>query len=189
MFRSFVFGLLTLGFGLGVSAQEYELRAEDSRMMTSIIQEDLEAIIYALGHTLDASQTAGDVSVRGRTGEGLLYLLIGTACSEKDETDPTAPEPTCLGVNIQVRYTADDNVTLAKINQANVDRAAVSVWLSEDENEEQSRTLGIARYLILDKGQTMGNIKENVRILLSISAYVSELMWPPAPAPATDTAE
>ncbi len=189
MFRYLISGLTLLGLAAAANAQEFELRAEDSRLVTSIGQEDLEAIIYALGHTLDGTEVYNDISVRGKTEEGLLYLLFGTACSEQDETAPSSPAPACLGINMQVRYTADDSVTLAKINQANVERAAVSVWLSKEGNEEQTKTLGIARYIILDKGQSMGNIKENVRVLLSISTYVSEVMWPPAPEPAVENTE
>ena len=131
---------------------------DDSRIIRQITLADLEEVVTDLGHTIDSTGVVGDVSVRAQDSNGLVYILEGTACGETGR---------CYGVNMQVRYTVDTPDYVA-INDANVKRAAVSVWHS-------GSTLGISRYLILDGGMQMENLGVNVRNLLAIAPYVMEV--------------
>ena len=60
-------------------------------------------------------------------------------------------------------------MTLQKVNQSNVQRAAVNVWLMN------GATLGISRYVILDGGMTEENIVFNRDNLLAIVPEVLDM--------------
>ncbi|MBI1405295.1 MAG: hypothetical protein GC145_04120 [Caulobacter sp.] len=141
--------------------------AKDSRMVKSVSVEDLKAIVVDQGYEVTEVGGLGDVSVEAKTDEGLIFLLIGTACEVEGY------KPNCLGINMQVRYDSDEDVTVEKINQATLSYAAVSTWLDKDSN-----TLGITRYAILDDGVTMANIKANLTTLLAIAPRISDIIWP-----------
>ncbi|MBX3479733.1 MAG: YbjN domain-containing protein [Caulobacter sp.] len=141
--------------------------AKDSRLVKSINVEDLKAIVVASGYEVTEVGGMGDVSVQAKTDEGLIFLLIGTACEVEGY------KPNCLGINMQIRYDGDEDVTVAKVNQATLTYAAVSTWWDEDSN-----TLGITRYTILDDGVTMANIKANLTTLLAIAPRITGIIWP-----------
>lgn len=145
---------VALGLTVAAGATAQTDLAEDSRLVRHITLEDLEAIIVAEGHELQASGTVGDVSVRGATPEGLKYLLIGTACDDYAGT--------CLGINMQVRYTYEEPQDWTALANANLRRAATTTW-------RDGNTIGVTRYVILDGGQTMENIKINLQNLLAIA--------------------
>lgn len=140
--------------------------AEDSRMMRSVNLEDLKAIIVSEGHTLDSVGTFGDVSARGSSSDGLIFHLIGTACETQYSDD-------CLGFMIQIRYDSDESVTTDAINDANLNYAAVSTWW-----DRESKTVGVTRYVILDGGQTMENLKINLQNALALGPLVADVVWP-----------
>ncbi|MCA8900027.1 MAG: YbjN domain-containing protein [Hyphomonas sp.] len=150
-------------------AQEYSADttlAEDTRMVRSVTVEDIKALVVAEGHTLTGVGTYGDVSVRAKTEDGLIFHVIGSACEDNAEEG-------CLGFMIQVHYTADEDVTLEAVNTANLTYAAVTAWLDKDSN-----TLGVLRYVILDGGQTMENLKVNLTNALLLAPLVRDIIWP-----------
>jgi hypothetical protein len=104
-------------------------------------------------------------SVRAKTPEGTLYLLIGTAC---DDT-----KSSCLGVMMQVRYDDDERVNFERINEANLQEAAVTTWW-----DPESDTVGFQRYIVLDDGVTWLNLRQNVRVLLDVSNAASDIVFP-----------
>ncbi len=128
--------------------------ADDNRLVRSVSLDDLEAIIVSKGHTVEATKTISDYSARGRDDDGTKYLMIGTACNDATQR--------CLGVNMQVRYTYDETQDWEALARANMKRAAASTWRSGD-------TIGITRYVILDGGMNMENIKVNLDNLLAIA--------------------
>jgi len=140
---------------------------KDSRIVKTVNVEDLKAIVVASGYKVTGVGGNGKVSVQAKTEDGLIFLLIGAACG----TDGKSPD--CQGINMQVRYDADDNVTLEAINTSNLSFAATSTWYDEGGN-----TVGISRYVILDHGVSMGSIRINLETLLSISSQVTEIIWP-----------
>ena len=137
--------------------------ARDSRQVTTVNVEDLKAIVVASGYKVDAVGTMGAVSVRGKTPDGLVFMLIGNACEGS----------VCYGVNMQIRYDSDSDVTLQKINTAAVRYAAVALWWDQGE-----ATWGLSRYVVLDEGVTMGNVKANLAVLMAANPKVVEVIWP-----------
>lgn len=146
--------------------------ADDSRLVTSVNLQDLQTILIEEGHTITSSGDDGDVSVRATdtAGSGLIFNLLGTACETEFSDD-------CLGINMQVRYDADGQETLERINDANLMWAATSTWYSVDGVDGSSPTVGITRYVILDGGMTIRNIKDNLINLLAIAPQVADYVW------------
>ncbi len=140
--------------------------ADDARVVRSVDLEDLKAIAVAEGHTITEVGGEGDVSVRATNPDGLIFHLIGTACGSEYSDD-------CLGMMVQVRYDDDDLVTAEKINDANLSYAAVSTWW-----DEEGETVGVTRYLILDGGQSMENLKINLQNALALGPLVADVVWP-----------
>jgi len=113
------------------------------------------------------------VSIRATDteGTGLVFNLLGTAC----EVEGYAPG--CLGINMQVRYEADGNESLERINEANLMWGATSVWYSQGGVDGNSPTVGVSRYVILDGGITIQNIKDNLLSLLAIAPQAADYVW------------
>lgn len=140
--------------------------ADNDRVVRSVNLEDLKAIAVAEGHTINAIQENGDVSLRATTPDGLIFHLIGTACETEYSDD-------CLGFMVQVRYDSDEDVTMESINAANITYAAVSTWW-----DKEGATVGVTRYVILDGGQRMENLKINVENALALGPLVADVIWP-----------
>jgi hypothetical protein len=140
--------------------------ADDDRVVRSVSLEDLKALAVSEGHTITETGGEGDVSVRATNSDGLIFHLIGTACQTEYSED-------CLGMMIQVRYDDDEDVTAELINDANLAYAAVSTWWDKD-----SETVGVTRYVILDGGQRMENLKINLQNALALGPLVADLIWP-----------
>lgn len=162
---------LFLGVGLAllvstpVMAQTYSANpklAADARLVEGVTIEDLKAIVVSAGYKIDALNPVGDVSIRGKSPEGLVFLLIGTACQQK----------VCQGIMMQIRYDTDERVTMEKINKANLAEAAVSAWF-----DREDKTMGISRYVVLDHGVTMANIKANLEVLIAIAPAVVDITF------------
>ena len=146
----------------GAQAQSNVRPAAATRAPTSIIKSvteaDLRALVLAEGHTVDAIHPFEAPSVRGKTKDGLLFVLIGTACDKEGI-------PGCRGVMMQVRYDSDSRVTTAGINNSNRNEAALSAWWDKDD-----KTVGLTRYVVLDDGITWMNLRQNLRVLISVQA-------------------
>lgn len=142
-------------FCLGLTAT-----AQSTDLVKSVTESDLTRYAEEAGHEVLGYGEAGDVSVRAKTEDGTVYYLTGTACSEG----------ICQGINMSARYSANELVTLDKINTANVRRAAVSVWRMDD-------TLGISRYVILDGGMTEENILINLDNFIAIVPTVIDMFY------------
>jgi hypothetical protein len=140
--------------------------ARDDRQVRSVFLEDLKAVVVAAGHTITAA--AGN-SVTATNENGLIYNLDGTICENEIR-------PGCLGININVRYDGDDMVTYEKLNAANLNWTPVSVAL-EGEIGAADSSLIITRYVILDGGMSMANVKDNLTNALSIATSVADYVW------------
>lgn len=146
----------------GAQAQSNVRPAAATRAPTSIIKSvtepDLRALVLAEGHAIDAMHPFDAPSVRGKTKDGLLFVLIGTACDKEGI-------PGCQGVMMQVRYDSDSRVTTDGINNSNRNEAALSAWWDKDD-----KTVGLTRYVVLDDGITWMNLRQNLRVLISVQA-------------------
>lgn len=141
--------------------------ARDDRQVRSVFLEDLKAIVAASsGHTITSAE--GN-SVTATNENGLIYNLDGTVCENEIR-------PGCLGININVRYDGDEMVTYEKLNAANLNWTPVSVALEGDVGASDS-SLIITRYVILDGGMSMANVKDNLTNALSIAASVADYIW------------
>lgn len=141
-----------------------------NRIVTKVNQADLVAIVRQNGDTVVSEKEHGDVSVWARTEDGLNYILIGRVCDLPDYG------PGCLGLEFQVRYDADANVTFDNINIANQQFNAAKIYRGP--NDAGGDTVFVTHYTILDGGQKMGNLKEILINILAIAPQVSKIIWP-----------
>ena len=146
--------------------------ADDNRLVKSVLLNDLQTILVEDGYTINSSGDEGAVSVRATdtNGTGLIFNLVGTACEVEGITG-------CLGIHMQVRYDADGQETLHRINDANVMWSPTSTWYSEGGIDGYTPTVGVSRYVILDGGMTIRNIKDNLLNLLAIAPQVADYVW------------
>ena len=153
-----------------LSAAVWPGYADDARLIKSVKLADLEQIITESGYTITSTGEEGEISVRATTTDGLIFNLIGMACNT-DLVDG------CLGISMQVRYDADGEETLERINTANLMWAATSAWYSQGGTDGNSPTVGISRYVILDEGVTFANIQTNLVNLLAIAPRAADYIW------------
>lgn len=146
--------------------------ADDSRLVYSVTLQDLQTLLQEAGYEVMSSGNDGPVSVRAKdTGDtDLIFNLIGTAC-EVEGYDG------CLGISMQVRYDAYGDESLERINNVNLMWAATSAWYSEGGFDGQTPTVGFTRYVILDDGVTIGNIRQNLNNLLAIAVQAADYVW------------
>jgi hypothetical protein len=147
--------------------------ADDSRLLTSITLPDLQAILSEEGHTIESTGDEGAMSIRATDSEGtgLIFNLIGRAC------DMEGYGPGCLGIDMQVRYDADGEETLERINDANLIWPPTKVWYSQGGVDGNSPTVGVSLYVILDGGMTVRNIKDYLTNLLAIAPQIADHVW------------
>lgn len=126
----------------------------------SVTLQDLERFATDAGHEVVAFGETTENSLRAETPNGVTYYMEGTACDDG----------ACRGIIMSSRFQATDAVTLDKVNQANLERAAVSVWRLED-------SVGVSRYVILDGGMSEANIKINLDNFLAIVPGVVEYFF------------
>jgi len=144
----------------------------DERLYKSVTQADLETVASSSGHTITQRGTEKP-SVYGENEDGLKYSLSGTACTNNSP---------CLGVNMTVSYDLPAGMSLDDLNRADVKFAAVSVW-------QQENSIGVSRYVIMDGGMTMENLRVNLKILLQIAPQVLTIAGEDATATSTNTSD
>ena len=159
------FNALALALALSAAVLPGQLAAQSyspEAVKKSVSVGDLKAVVSSLGHTVSAEGDFGDTSLTVKTEDGFIYLLIGTACDANGV-------PGCQGIMMQVRYTLPEGVTYETVAKANLAQAALNTWV-----DFEDQTLGFTRYQVLDYGVTMANIRENVNVLLDVSAAAYE---------------
>lgn len=148
-------GITLIALACTAQAQEEAPQPDrDGWLMTSVAFNDLEYIVetesYGVGQSF-----ADDVAVMAVSPSGTPFFMQGTACSE---------DGTCQGLHIWMSFVGD--LTAAEANQLNYDYAAVSVIALNNGSYQ------ISRYLILDHGTTMANIKANLLNFLAIGEQI-----------------
>jgi hypothetical protein len=144
----------SLAIAAPLAAQEYD----PARLVMAVGQTDLAEIAASLGHTVKEIGKPGQTYLAAETGEGIVYLMFGTACD-------VGGVPGCQGVMMQVRYDLPEGTTLETIARANDAQAAISITA-----DFAGKSLVFTRYHVLDQGVTMANIRANVEVLLATSA-------------------
>ena len=147
-------GALALGLAAPASAQDYA----GDRIKASVGSADLAAIVGSLGHQVLEEGEGAEVVVLAENPDQLRYVLLGTAC----DMDGV---PGCQGVLMQVQFDLPPATTYETVAAANLNFAALNVWVDFEE-----KSLGFTRYVVLDQGVTMANIRANVEVLLALVA-------------------
>lgn len=133
--------LMSLGLTLGAQAQDNN---RDSEMMSSVSSIDMRYIIESAGYSVTQPLSTG-IGLIGEDGDGLIFALEGKACSDS---------PNCLGLEIfmmlEGQYTPKD---ANSINQR---------WSAIKATALDGGNMMMSRYLILDHGQTMENLRLNL---------------------------
>lgn len=145
---------LALAAAAPASAQDYV----PERVKPSIVTADLAAVVGSLGHQVIEEGEGDEVLVLAEDADQLRYILLGTAC----DMDGVAG---CQGVLMQVQFDMPPATTYESVAAANLNFAALNVWV-----DMEQKSLGFTRYVVLDKGVTMANLRANVEVLLALVA-------------------
>lgn len=139
--------------------------AEDSRLVRAITLDDLAALAVVEGDQIIERRVTEDgtpVVAAQDDATGLNYGLFGTACNESEDG------LRCSGINMMANWSRTEaNGAPETLLELNTNTAAVSIVASED-------SIGVSRYVILDGGQTMENLKWNLRVFLNVSNSLSQ---------------
>ena len=145
--------LLALGICLGAQAQD---TSRDAEQVTSITKADMRYLIEASGFTVTQELSSG-VGLIGEDSDGVIFALEGKACGDED---------VCLGLEsfavLEGEFTADD---ANSINQR---------WSAIKATKLDDGSLYMSRYMILDHGQTLQNLRLSLETTTAIAKQVIE---------------
>ncbi|MCZ8136924.1 MAG: YbjN domain-containing protein [Porphyrobacter sp.] len=166
-----VAGALALA-GLAAPAQAQDFVPD--RVVKSVGTGDLAAVVGALGHQVLEQGEDKEIVVLAENPDQLKYVLLGTACEMNGVSG-------CQGVLMQAQFDLPPATTYETVAKANLDYAALNVWV-----DFEQKSLGFTRYVVLDEGVTMANLRANVEVLLSLigEAYPVAAGEAPAETPA-----
>lgn len=153
-------GALALAAAAPAGAQSYVA----GEVKASVNTADLAAVVGSLGHQVleeDFDEgggigEGGQVMVLAESPDQIKYVLLGTAC----DMDGV---PGCQGVLMQAQFDLPPGTTYATVADANLNFAALNIWV-----DFEQMSLGFTRYVVLDQGVTMANLRANVEVLLSL---------------------
>ncbi|MDP3907466.1 MAG: hypothetical protein Q8Q53_09690 [Novosphingobium sp.] len=155
-----------LALAAATGAQAAPARIADGKLFKVVTETDLQQLVLAEGHTVDELHPFEAPSVRGKTADGLFFVLIGTACD-------VGKIKGCQGTMMQVRYDQDETVTMDGVNKANIEEAAVGTWW-----DKEDKTVGFTRYVVMDDGVTWLNLRQNLRVLLDVQVSALKYVFP-----------
>ena len=147
------YSMLALGLVLSSQAED---SSRDEELITSLNQADVQFVAESLDHTVrrEIDDSVGVVAGYGDEDDALVYGMQGKVCEDNAN---------CLGLEIFVIFEGDFSPEDA--NSINQRWSAIKATSTES-------SLYLTRYLILDQGQTLGNIRTNVRNTLGIAEQV-----------------
>lgn len=153
-------GALALAAAAPASAQTYVA----GEVKASVGAADLAAVVGSLGHQVieeDDGEGGGgnegsEVMILAESPDQIRYVLLGTACD-------VAGVPGCQGVLMQAQFDLPPGTTYETVADANLNFAALNIWV-----DFEQKSLGFTRYVVLDQGVTMANLRANVEVLLSL---------------------
>lgn len=151
-------GLAALGLSLiampqMVSAQGYQ----PGRVVQAVEEADLEAVVLALGHSVQERQPMGPRSIRAVTPNGLIYFMRGTNCDQGGVRG-------CLGLSIQVRVETPPRATFNSFIRTSDQHPGLNLWVNREEG-----VVGLTRFVVVQGGVTMANLAFNVNALLNLT--------------------
>jgi hypothetical protein len=148
----FVAGALALA-AAPAAAQDYVA----DQVKKSVVTADLAAVVGSLGHQVIEAGEGDEVLVIAEDANQLKYALIGTACDAGDISG-------CQGVMMLAQFDLPPGTTYETVANANLQYVALNIWV-----DFEQKSLGFARYVVVDHGVTMANIRENVNVLLGLA--------------------
>lgn len=155
--RLFTLGAAAFAVSLTATAED---TSRDDHLITSLTQSDMRFIAESMDHTVrrDLDDTVGVLAfyTEGADDQELVYAMQGKAC--QDDTG-------CLGMEIFIIFEGD--FTAEDANLINRRWSAIKAT-------ETDGSLFLTRYLILDDGQTMGNVRTNVLNALAIAEQIQD---------------
>lgn len=143
-------GLLAFGLSLAASAQD---TSRDAELITAIDKESIRYVIESAGYTVTEEMVSG-IGIIGEDTNGIKFGLTGTFCRADN---------ICPGLHMFVSF--DDVGTAIYANKINSRYSAVQASALDD-------FLLVSRYLILDHGQTLQNVRKNLTVLQSIALTI-----------------
>lgn len=145
--------LLTLGLCLGAHAQD---TSRDAELVTSVTPTEMRYVIESAGFTVTQDLSTG-VGLVAEDANGLILAVEGKACEEST---------TCLGMEtflvLEGDFTAED---ANSINQR---------WSAIKATRLDDGSLYLSRYMILDHGQTLQNLRLSLVTTHAITEQVIE---------------
>ena len=154
-----LFSVGVLGLALSGTAMAEDTSRNDE-LVTSVNLETIRFVAESLDHSVrrDLDDVIGILSdyTTADGGTTLAYALQGKACEESAD---------CLGLEAMVIF--DGNFDASKANSINQRWSAIKAT-------EMEGKLYLSRYLILDNGQTIGNLRTNLLNTLAIAEQVDE---------------
>jgi hypothetical protein len=133
---------------------------------TTVTKADLRLLVTLEGHTIIEEDFFDVPSVRAKTKDGLIFQVFGSGCTD-------GANKRCDSVMMQIRYDDDDRVTYEGINEANWKEALITAWW-----DQEGKTVGFTRFVVLDGGVTLMNLRQNLRKLF---IYVPTVLKYPFP--------
>ena len=153
--KLFTISALALGLALSATAED---TSRDNHLVTSLNQADIQFVSESLDHTVrrNLDDSVGVLAYYQQDGSSteLVYAMQGKACQGG---------PDCLGLEIFIIF--EGAFTAEQANDINRRWSAIKAT-------ETDGSLYLTRYLILDDGQTIGNIRTNVLNALAISEQI-----------------
>jgi hypothetical protein len=146
--------IVALALGLAAPAAAQDFVAD--KVVKSVGTGDLAAVVGALGHQVLEQGEGEEIVVLAEDLDQIKYVLLGTACGMNGVEG-------CQGVLMQAQFDLPPGTTYESVARANLDFAALNIWVDFGE-----KSLGFTRYVVLDEGVTMANLRANVEVLLSL---------------------
>lgn len=158
----------------GIAGQAQEVRAgRDDLIITSVDRSQLEDIVRTAGHMVEGADVReGEAVVFGLAPDGLRYGLIGKNCG-----NPVAGSG-CVGLQMLALFNGEGDLTADEVNRLDYRLAAVGVWLVPAPPGQTVREVGVNRYLVLDRGQTLGNLDFNLKVFVMAANEVRTQLGP-----------
>lgn len=155
--KLFTASLMALGLTLTAQAQQDVSR--DAELMTSVDKLDMRYIIESAGYQVNEDLSTGIGLVGQATDEGgLVFGIQGKACDDDSES--------CLGLETFLILEGEFSAEFAdNVNQR---------WSAIKATTLEGGNLMLSRYLILDHGQNMLNLKVNLDTTYAIAKQVHD---------------
>lgn len=170
--KLFAIGALSMGLAAGLALPaNAEDTSRNDELVTSINQEDMRFVSESLDHTIrrDLEESVGLLAYYQESEDSseLVYAIQGKACQD---------DLGCLGLEVIIIF--EGAFTAEQANDINQRWSAIKAT-------ENDGSLYLTRYLILDDGQTIGNVRTNVLNALAIAEQIQAEQTTEIEAPET----